>query len=67
MANQHKHKQRVIRGIPDDLVEQFDAAARAAGGDRSSITRALWEAWLGVPGAEMPARRPADNAPPSEG
>lgn len=56
MANQHKHKQRVIRGIPDDLVEQFDAAARATGSDRSTITRALWEHWLGLAGAEMPPR-----------
>ncbi|MGW7247730.1 hypothetical protein [Streptomyces decoyicus] len=66
MANQHKHKQRVIRGIPDDLVEQFDAAARAAGGDRSSITRALWEHWLQVPGAEAPPR-PTTDTPPAEG
>ncbi|MFJ9411396.1 ribbon-helix-helix domain-containing protein [Streptomyces sp. NPDC101393] len=66
MANQHRHKQRVIRGIPDDLVERFDAAARAAGSDRSSLTRVLWEQWLGTPDVEVPPR-PADHAPPTEG
>lgn len=60
MANQHKHKQRVIRGIPDDLVEEFDTAARAAGSDRSAITRRLWEWYVGRPGAELP-ERPADQ------
>ncbi|MFE5912068.1 hypothetical protein ACFQ6B_23705 [Streptomyces wedmorensis] len=60
MANQHKHKQRVIRGIPDDLVEEVDTAARAAGSDRSAITRQLWEWYASRPGAELP-KRPADK------
>jgi hypothetical protein len=61
MANMHKHKQRVVRGIPDELVEAFDAAARTAGGDRSSVTKELWAWFVGVPGAELP-RRPADQS-----
>lgn len=54
MANQHRHKQRVLRGIPDELVNDFDTAAKRAGSDRSAITRQLWEAWLGYPGAQWP-------------
>jgi len=54
MANQHKHKQRVLRGIPDDLADDFDTAAKRTGSDRSAVTRQLWEAWLGYPGAEWP-------------
>jgi hypothetical protein len=60
MANQHRHKQRVLRGIPDDLVAAFDDAARAGGGDRSSVTRQLWEWYAGRPGAALP-ERPADR------
>ncbi|WP_329622939.1 hypothetical protein OG357_23020 [Streptomyces sp. NBC_01255] len=60
MANQHKHKQRVIRGIPDDLVEAFDTAARTAGSDRSAVTRQLWAWYTGQPDAELP-QRPADQ------
>jgi hypothetical protein len=62
MANQHRHKQRVLRGIDDDLTEEFDAATRAAGSDRSGITRQLWEWYVGRPGAELPIR-PADKPP----
>lgn len=56
MANQHRHKQRVVRGIPEDLAADFDAAARAAGSDRSAVTRQLWEWYAGRPGVELPAR-----------
>lgn len=59
MVNIHKHKQRVLRGIDDELTADFDAAARAAGSDRSNITRQLWEWYAGRPGAELPARPPA--------
>ncbi|ARX81492.1 hypothetical protein SMD44_00890 [Streptomyces alboflavus] len=58
MANVHKHKQRVLRGIDDELTEDFDNAARNSGSDRSTVTRAFWEWYVGRPGAEHP-RRPA--------
>ncbi|MFF6847086.1 hypothetical protein [Streptomyces antimycoticus] len=62
MASVHKHKQRVLRGIDDDLAAEFDAFARQLGGDRSSITRQLWEWCVGRPGAELPQRpEPAED------
>jgi metal-responsive CopG/Arc/MetJ family transcriptional regulator len=56
MANAHKHKQRVVRGIDDQLTEDFDDAARRAGSDRSTITRQLWEWFAGRPDAQLPER-----------
>jgi hypothetical protein len=56
MANMHKHRQRVVRGIPDEEVEAFDAAARTANSDRSAVTRALWAWYAGQPGAQLPER-----------
>lgn len=54
--HRHRHKQRVLRGIDDDLVADFDAAAEQVGSDRSNITRQLWEWFAGRPGAELPKR-----------
>lgn len=54
--HRHRHKQRVLRGIDDELVADFDAAARKAGGDRSTVTRQLWEWYVGRPDAELPKR-----------
>jgi hypothetical protein len=62
MANAHKHKQRVLRGIDDDLAAQFDAATRAADSDRSAVTRQFWEWYVGRPGAELPIRPPWEEA-----
>lgn len=62
MANVHKHKQRVLRGIDDQLTEDFDAAAKTSGSDRSAVTRALWEWFVGRPGAQLP-ERPTDHPP----
>jgi hypothetical protein len=56
MANVHKHKQRVIRGIDDELTQAFDTAAKASGSDRSAVTRQLWEWYVGRPGAKLPER-----------
>lgn len=56
MANQHRHKQRVVRGIDDQLAADFDDAAKRAGIDRSTLTRRLWEWYVGRPGAELPER-----------
>jgi len=52
-----------VRGISDELVNDFDAAAHAAGSDRSNVTRQLWEWFARRPGAQLP-ERPA--APPAE-
>jgi hypothetical protein len=56
MANAHKHRQRVIRGAPDDLWDDLDTAAKAVGSDRSAITREFWEWFVGRPGARVPER-----------
>ncbi|GAA2680046.1 hypothetical protein GCM10010400_49270 [Streptomyces aculeolatus] len=63
MANAHKHPLRGIRGVDSDLWNDLDAAARAAGSDRSAITRALWEWYVRRPGAELP-ERPGGEDPP---
>lgn len=66
MANMHKHRQRVVRGIPDGEVDAFDTAARAADSDRSAVTRKLWAWYSGQPGAELPERpEPVDQGAPS--
>lgn len=62
MANAHKHKLRGVRGVDDDLWNDLDASARAAGSDRSAITRALWEWYVGRPGAQLPPRPPEQDA-----
>ncbi|WP_286248248.1 hypothetical protein [Streptomyces graminofaciens] len=59
--HRHRHRQRVVRGIDDELVADFDAAAHAAGGDRSNITRRLWEWYARRPGAELPERPEAPS------
>jgi hypothetical protein len=60
--HRHRHKQRVLRGIDDQLAEEFDAATHAVGSDRSNITRQLWEWYAGRPGAELPKRpNPAEG------
>lgn len=56
MANMHKHRQRVVRGIPDEEVGAFDAAARTANSDRSAVTRALWAWYAGQSDAQLPER-----------
>lgn len=58
MANVHKHKQRVVRGIPDDLIEDFDRAAHALGSDRSAEVRRFME-WVVRRDDARPPRRPA--------
>ena len=54
--HRHRHKQRVLRGIDDELAADFDAAAHTAGSDRSGITRQLWEWFVRRDGAELPER-----------
>lgn len=59
--HRHRHKQRVVRGIDDQLVADFDAATHDVGSDRSNITRQLWEWFAGRPGAELPKRPGPEN------
>lgn len=56
MPNKHSEKLTCVRKIDDALRAEFDAAAKAAGSDRSAITRALWEWFVRRPGAELPLR-----------
>ncbi|WP_326806670.1 hypothetical protein OHB04_02430 [Streptomyces sp. NBC_01775] len=60
--HRHRHKQRALRGIDDQLAADFDAAAKPAGG-RSAITRAFWEWYVNRPGAQLPDRPEPDNHP----
>ncbi|MFE2710663.1 hypothetical protein ACFXKI_01380 [Streptomyces mirabilis] len=62
-GHRHRHRQRVVRGIDDELVNDFDAATRTVGSDRSNITKQLWAWFAGRPGAELPQR----PEPPAEG
>lgn len=55
MANApHKHKAKLIRGVPQKEADTFDAAVTAAGSNRSAVTRQLW-AWFAGEG-ELPLR-----------
>ena len=60
MANQHKFKQRVIRGVPDEDWADFDVLAQAAGTDRSAILRDFIAWYVHRPKAHRPARPDAD-------
>jgi hypothetical protein len=60
MANQHKEKLRGIRGVDETLWTDLDHAAQAVNSDRSKVTRALWEWFVGRPGAKLPDR-PANS------
>lgn len=54
--SRHQHKQRIVRGVDDQLTADFDAAAKQAGSNRSNVTRQLWAWFAGRPGAELPSR-----------
>ena len=54
--HRHQHKQRVIRGASEELWADLDTAARAAGTDRSAVTREFWEWYVSRPGAHLPER-----------
>lgn len=56
MPNQHKHPQVKLRGIPQEEIDAFDAAAAAMGSNRSAKCRELM-AWFAMqPGAIIPLR-----------
>ncbi|MGW5429968.1 hypothetical protein ACWET9_22560 [Streptomyces sp. NPDC004059] len=54
--HRHQHKQRVIRGAPEELWTDLDTATKAAGTDRSAVTRQFWEWYVRRPSAELPDR-----------
>ncbi|MEU8136084.1 hypothetical protein [Streptodolium elevatio] len=60
MANAHKHKQRVVRGIDDDLIADFDQACRSLGSDRSAEVRRFMEWFVRRPDAQPPRRPDAE-------
>lgn len=56
MSNQHKHKGRYVRGVPQ---EDWDALADLVGDKARSPLVAKFIAWyLGKDGAELPERPP---------
>lgn len=60
MANVHKHPVRGLRGIPQDLWDEFEAATSRAGTDRSANLGEYMAWYVGRPGAELP-ERPVDD------
>ncbi|MBR7832445.1 hypothetical protein KDL01_04205 [Actinospica durhamensis] len=56
MVNQHKHAVRGLRGISDELWNEFEAAARVVGHDRSHLCRQFIEWFVRRPDAELPSR-----------
>lgn len=59
MANQHKEKLRGLRGVDDDLWQDFAAAVARAHSDRSAELRRFIEWYVGRPSAERPIKPPA--------
>ncbi|MFK0045557.1 hypothetical protein ACIQU4_15790 [Streptomyces sp. NPDC090741] len=59
MANQHKEKLRGLRGVDDELWQDFAAAAGRADSDRSAELRRFIEWYVGRPGVEQPTKPPA--------
>lgn len=59
MANQHKHRVRGLRGIPDELWDAFERETSRADTDRSAALRAYMEWYVRQPGAPLPDRPPA--------
>ncbi|NUP53397.1 MAG: hypothetical protein HOW97_39655 [Catenulispora sp.] len=56
MANMHKHPVRGLRGIEQQLWDNFEKSAQAVGSDRSALLRRFMEWHTGQPDAELPKR-----------
>jgi len=63
MANQHRNKLRGVRGVDDDLWDDFGDAVTRADSDRSAEIRRFMEWYVRRNGADHP-RRPAAPKPP---
>lgn len=59
MANQHKEKLRGVRGVDQQLWDDFKAATQRAQTDRSAELRSFMEWYVGRPSAEQPTKPPA--------
>lgn len=62
MANQHRNKLRGLRGVDDDLWDDFGDAVVRADSDRSAELRRFIEWYVRRHGADHP-RRPAAPEP----
>lgn len=54
--HRHRHKQRVVRGVSDQLWADFEKVATALDSDRSAEIRRYIEWAVRRPGAEEPRR-----------
>lgn len=62
MANQHKEKLRGLRGVDQQLWDDFEKAAGRADSDRSAEMRRFIEWYVSRPGADLPTKPPATGA-----
>jgi hypothetical protein len=62
MANQHRTKLRGVRGVDDELWDDFGDATSRVNSDRSAEIRRFMEWYVRRHGAEHP-RRPAPPEP----
>jgi hypothetical protein len=65
MANQHREKLRGVRGVDDQLWDDFGSATARADSDRSAEIRRFMEWYVRRPGTDHP-RRPAAPEPQSD-
>lgn len=63
MVNQHRNKLRGVRGVDDELWDDFGDAVTRADSDRSAELRSFMEWYVRRPDAEHP-QRPAAPEPP---
>jgi hypothetical protein len=68
MANQHKEKQRCVRGIPQNTWDTFEKFATAVESDRSRLVHAFIRWFNREPGAKLPKRplHVEDGSPAAE-
>lgn len=61
MPDQPKTQHRSVR-IPDDLWQEADAAAKAAGTDRATVINSCLRWYVREPGAKLPKRPDGPHA-----
>ncbi|MFG3127311.1 hypothetical protein ACGFZU_06375 [Streptomyces tendae] len=60
MANQHREKLRGVRGVDDQLWDDFGDATARTGSDRSAEVRRFMEWYVRRPGAKLPQHPDGD-------